>query len=144
MCWVIKQEATEYKRPKEQLRAYSDQATAKGNGHGLGPPGVAAFTGLLQALSERGSAVRASNAAGVASFKQTRDDLEPERAFDLPHCKLAKVYDPALCHLELVISVAEHREHVRGAIGQTGANRLLSQAPSGALERALSAAIEQN
>ena len=93
----------------------------------------------------RGSAVGASNAAGVANFKQTRDDLELERAFDLvPHCKLAKVYDPPLCRLELVISVAEHREHIRWAIGQTGANRLLGQAPSGALERALSSAIEQS
>ena len=42
------------------------------------------------------------------------------------------------------MSVAQHREHIRGALGQTGANRLLGQAPSGALERALSAAIEQN
>ena len=57
---------------------------------------------------------------------------------------LAKVYDPPLSRLELVISVAQHREHIRGALGQTGANRLLGQAPSGALERALSAAIEQN
>ena len=114
-------------------------------GKGTRTPGIAAFTELLQALSERGSAVGASNAAGVANFKHIWDDLEPERAFDLvPHCNLAKIYDPALCRLELVISVAEHREHIRGAIGQTGANRLLGQAPSGALERALSSAIEQS
>ena len=30
-------------------------------------------------------------------------------------CKLAKVYDPALSRLELVLSVAQHREHIRGA-----------------------------
>ena len=136
---MIKQEAPEYKRPKEQLRAHSEQATSEGKGHGLGPPGTAACTGLLQALSERGSTVGAANAAGVANLKQTWDDMEPEGAFDVvPHCKLAKV------RLELVISVAQHREHIRGALGQTGANRLLGQAPSGALERALSAAIEQN
>ena len=145
MCWMIKQEAPEYKRPQEQLRAYSEQATSKGKGHDLGPPGIAAFMGLLQALSERGSAVGAANAAGVANFKQIWDDLEPERAFDLElHCKLAKVYDPALCRLELVTRVAEHREHLCGPIGQTGANRLLGQAPRRALERALSSAIEQN
>ena len=101
MCWMIKQEAPEYKKPKEQLRACSELAATKGKGHCLGPPGMAAFTGLLQALSERGS---------------TGDDLEPEGAFDLvPHGKLAKVYDPALSRL-----------------GQTGANRLLGQAPRGA------------
>ena len=138
-------EAPEYKKPKEQLRAYSELAATKGKGHGLGPPGLAAFTGLLQALSERGNTVGAANAAGVANLKHTWDDMEREEAFDLvPHCKLAKVYDPALSRLELVISVAQHREHIRGALGQTGASRLLGQAPSGALERALSAAIEQN
>ena len=81
----------------------------------------------------------------MANLKQTWDDLEPEGAFDLvPHCKLAKVYDPALSRLEVVISVAQHREHIRRALGQTGASRLLGQAPSGALELALSATIEQN
>ena len=56
MCWMIKQEAPEYKRPKEQLRAHSEQATSKGKGHGLGPSRIAAFTGLLQALSKREAA----------------------------------------------------------------------------------------
>ena len=135
MCWTIKQ---------GQLRANSEQAASKGKGHSLRPPGIAACTGLLQALSERGSPVGATNAAGVATFRQLWDELEPEGAFDMvPHCKLAKVYDAALCRLELVISVAEHREHIRGAIGQTGANRLFSQAPSGARERAISSALEQ-
>ena len=117
MCWMFKQEAPEYKKPKEQLRAYSELAATKGKGHGLGPPGIAAFTGLLQALSERGSTVGAANAAGVANLKQTWGDMELEGAFDLvPHCKLAKVYDPALSRLELVISAAQHREHIRGAL----------------------------
>ena len=49
----------------------------------------------------------AANAVGVAILKQKWDDMEPEGAFDLvPHCKLAKVYDPALSRLELVIGVA--------------------------------------
>ena len=143
MCWMIKQEAPEYKKPKEQLRACSELAATKGKGHGLGPPGIAAFMVLLQALSVRGSTVGAANAAGLANLKQTWNDMEPEGAFDLVlRCKLAKVYEPALSCLELVISVAQHRGHIRGALGQTGANRLLGQAPSGALERALSAAIE--
>ena len=121
--------------------------TGGGQGKGTRPWSTrdSGFTGLLQALSERGSTVGAANAACVANLKQTWDDLEPEEAFDLvPRCKPAKVYDPALSRLELVISKAQHREHTRGALGQTGANRLLGPAPSGALERALSAAIEQN
>ena len=34
MCWMIKQEAPEYKKQKEQLRAYSELAVTKGKGHG--------------------------------------------------------------------------------------------------------------
>ena len=126
MCWMIKQEAPEYKKPKEQMRPYSELTATKGKGHGRGPPGIAAFTGLLQVLSER---------QGVANFKQTWDDMEPEGAFGLVlHCKLAREYDPDLSRLDLVISVAQHREHIRGALGQTGANRLLGQAPSGVFD----------
>ena len=136
---MIKQEAPEYKKPKEQLCAISELAATKGRGHGFGPPGIAAFTGLWQPLSERGSTVGAANAARVANLKQTWDELEPEGAFDLIASWLN-----CTTQLELVISVAQHRELIRGAFRQTGANRLLGQAPSGALERALSAAIEQN
>ena len=128
MCWMIKQEATEFKKTQEQLRAYSELAATKGKGHGLGPPGIAAFTGLLQALSERGSTVGAANAAGVANLKQTWDELESEGAFDLvPHCKLAKVYDPAQSRLDLVISVAQHREHIRGANRSESSSRSSSK-----------------
>ena len=58
MCWMIKKEAPEYKKPKEQLRAFSELAATKGKGHGLGPAGIAAFTGLWQPLSERGKAAQ--------------------------------------------------------------------------------------
>ena len=68
---MIKQEAPEFKKTKEQLRAYSELAATKGKGHGLGPPGIAAFRCLLQPLSERASTVGAANAAGVANLKQT-------------------------------------------------------------------------
>ena len=50
------------------------------------------------------SALGAINAA-EGSFKQVWDDLDPKGT--VPHCKLSKVFDPALCRLELVISVAE-------------------------------------
>ena len=83
MCWMIKQEAPEYKKPKEQLRACSELAATKGKGHGLGPPGIAAFTGLLQALSERGSTVVAANAAGVANLKQTRGTIWNRRGLSI-------------------------------------------------------------
>ena len=60
--------------------------------------------GALASTVGESTALVVSSAARVANFKQIWDDLEPERAIDLvPHCKLAKVYDPALCRLELAI-----------------------------------------
>ena len=54
MCWMIKQEAPEYKKPKEQLRAHSELAATKGKGHGLGPPGISGFLGpVASAVGER-------------------------------------------------------------------------------------------
>ena len=146
MCWMIKQEAPEYKRPKEQLRAYSEQATAKGKGRGLGPPGVAAFTALLQALSERGSAVGASNAASVASFKQKRDDLEPERTFDLvPPTASWPKFTTLLC--AAVSSSSSAWQSIESTfVGQSDKQEriVFSVNLQKALERALSSAIEQS
>ena len=68
MCWMIKQEAPECKKPKEQLRAYSEQAASKSNRHGLGPRG------------SHGAYCKRCRKGAVANFKQIWDDLEPEGA----------------------------------------------------------------
>ena len=122
---------------KEQLRACSEQAASKGKGHGLGPLRARGVHGPV----ERGSAVGAINAAGVANFKEIWDDLEPGGAFDMVLANWPRS-TTFLCAVSNSSS-AEHREHNSRALGQTGANCLLGQAPSGALERALSSALEQ-
>ena len=116
MCWMIKQEALEYKRPKEQLRAgMQGQRDAAADAQG----------------SRRSRAYcKRCRREGARWDRPTRQEWPTSRkpgsicsrrgAFDMvPHCKLAKVYDPALCGLELVVSVTEHREYFRGALGQT-------------------------
>ena len=75
---------------------------------------------LLHALSERCSTEGAANAAGVANQANVGRSATGG-AFDLvPHCKLAKVCDPTLSRLDLVRSVAQHREHIRGALRTNG------------------------
>ena len=111
MCWMTKQEVPESKKTKEQLRAYLELAATKGKGHGLGPPGIAAFRGLLQALLERGSTVGAANAAGVANLKQTWDDLEPEGAFDLTSLQAGQSVRPS--------SESSRTHHQRGTTPRT-------------------------
>ena len=112
-----------------KLRAYSEQAATKGKDTASVLQGQRLSRVCCKRCRREAAQWERENAAGVANLKQTWDGMEPEGAFDLvPHCKLAKVYDPAPSRLELVISVAQHREHIRGALGQTGTNRLLGQA----------------
>ena len=129
----------EYKKPKEQLRAYSELAATKGKGHGLGP------TGLLQALSG-GAAQWERPMQLVWQSSSKRGTIWNRRGHSVwyliaswPKCTTQ------LCAVSNSSSAWHNTESTfRGALGQTGANRLLGQAPSGASERALSAAIEQN
>ncbi len=51
---------------------------------------------------------------------------------------MRKRYDGALCKLEIVAHNVELREMLKAALGQTGAKRLLGQAPEAGLEEALS------
>ena len=59
MIFMITKESDEYIKMKEQLQAYSSKTQELGKGHGLGPPCLSAFGGLLEALLARGTAVGA-------------------------------------------------------------------------------------
>ena len=133
MCWMVKQEAPEFKKQRSNCAPTRNWRRPRARDTALV---------LLQALSERGSTVGSGqrswcgkSQANVGRFG-TGGSIRSGTSLQAGQSVLSR-------H-ELVISVAQHREHIRGALGQIGANRLLGQAPSGALERALSAAIEQN
>ena len=144
MSWLIQTDIKEYNKGNAQLRAYSAAVSEQGKGHNLGPPGLAAFGGVLAALRERGNEVGASSAKTIETFGAIWDELEAEAAFDMvPHCRLAKVYDSTQCRLELVVTNMDYRSAIRDALSQTGAKRLLGQAPSGALEQAIQKALEE-
>ena len=144
MCWMVKQEAPEHKKPKEQLRAYSELVAMKGKGIRPWSARDSGFQGpVASVVGERqhsGSGQRGWSGKPQANV----DDLEPEGFRFGTSLQVGQSVRPSSGRLELVISVAQHREHIRGALEQIGANQLLGRAPSGALERALSAAIEQN
>ena len=114
MCWMIKHEAPEFKKTKEQLRAHSELAATKGKD-----------TALVHAAQWE----RPTQLVWQISCKRGTIWNRREHSIWYLIASWPKVYDPALSRLELVISVAQHREHFRGALGQTRANRLLGQAP---------------
>ncbi len=103
LCFIIQKESEEHKKMKEQLQAYAGDTQELGKGHGLGPPCLFAFGGLLLALHERGISVGAVTAEKVKEAHMKWAELDTETAFDLvPHCKLRKCYDGTLCKLEIV------------------------------------------
>lgn len=139
MCYVIQKESEEFKNMKEQLRAYSQKTQELGKGHGLGPPSLFAFGGLLQALKGRGQAIGAVTAEKIRGLTEVWAETDIETAHDMvPHCRLKKMFDGTLNRLELMIVHPELRETVKASLTQTGAKRLLGQAPEGGLEEALS------
>ncbi len=62
-------------------------------------------------------------------------EADIEAAHDMvPHCRLKKCFGGTLNRLELM----QVREVLKASLSQTGAKRLLGQAPEGGLEKALS------
>ena len=92
---------------------------------------------MLLALHEKNISVRAVEKVKEAHTKWA--ELDAETAFDLvPHCKLRKCYDGTLSKLEIATPNVELREMLKAALVQTGAKRLIGQAPEAGLEEALS------
>ncbi len=97
------------------------------------------FGGLLLELKGRGQTIGAITAAKIQKLQLTWAEAETEAAHDMvPHCKEKKCSDGTLNGLEMMIVHPELREAVKAGLGQTGAKRLLGQAPEGGLEEALS------
>jgi hypothetical protein len=83
MCYVVMKESDEFKGMKEQLQAYSQQKQALGKRHGLGPPSLFAFGGLLQALKGRGQTIGAITAARIQELHQAWIEAETEAGHDM-------------------------------------------------------------
>ena len=133
MCWMIKQEAPEYKKPKEQVLAYSELAATKGKDHFL-----ASAVGKRQ---HSGSGKRGGSGKPHANVGRhgTRGSFRFGTSL-----QAGQSVRPS--------SEPSRTRHQRGTTPRTHscgtrtnrANRRLGQAPSGTFERELSAAIEQN
>ena len=142
MVFMIDAEGNEYKKMKEQLVAYSEQVQETGKGHGLGPPSSFAFGGLLLSLRDRGPTIGNENLKGITEIQLAWENMSTEECFDMvPRCKLRKPYEKSLMKMELLVADKRVREVVRLSIMQTGARRLIGQAPEGGLEAALSKAL---
>ena len=91
----------------------------------------------------RGTAVGALTHQKLQEAQKKWEELEVEAAYEwIPHCKLRKCYDGTMMKLEIVTTCTELKEVLRMALVQTGAKRLLGQAPEAGLEEALSKTLQ--
>ena len=136
-------DAPEVTQMAAQTACYSAETKAKGKGHGLGPPHLWSFGGLLLALSERGVAVGAQNAEILAVWKAKWQDMSLEERSEIArYCRLAKTYKQEgkaeLRRITVCLSQAHPlRAAVVGAMQQVGWERKLGRAPKSMQERQL-------
>ncbi len=143
MVFMVMVDSLEYTKMKEHLVAYNEQVQEIGKGHGMRPPSGFCFGGLIMALVERKDSIGAENSKQMLELQSRWDQMTIEEGFDqVPHCRLRKAYDKTQFKLELLISKSNIRELIRNSLTQTGAKRLLGQAPEGGLEAALSKALD--
>ncbi len=76
-------ESDEFKNMKEQLQAYSQKTQELGKGHGLGPPSLFAFGGLLLALKNRGTTIGAMTAEKTKNLQTLWAEADTETAHDM-------------------------------------------------------------
>ena len=142
IVFMILESSLEYIKMKEQLVAYNSKVQEAGKGHGMGPPSGYCFGGLIMAMVERGSTIGMQNQTKAAELSSHWENLTVEESFDMvPHCRGKKAYDKTMFKLEFLITGAEVRDLVKNSLTQSGAKRLLGQAPEGGLEAALSRAL---
>ena len=121
------------------------KATKEAKGHGLGPPHVWTFGGLLGGLIEKGDAVGGQNLAVLKRYYGEYDGLSTEEKCDMVRfCRLTKVFNKT--QKRITICIRERHSDLRvamlAALTQTDWSRKHGRAPPSHMERELQAWLE--
>ena len=107
-----------------------------------GPPFVWAYLGLVKSLQQRGNAVGARTAQGIATYWAQLEPLSPMQICDeVRFCRLDKTYKADKRIRRNIVSQGK-RLLVLEALSQTESERKYGRAPPTAMERALQAFLE--
>ena len=79
---------------KAQTQAYNDAVQQKGRGHGLGPPFIWAWAGLVQGLITEGTKLGEVLAPLSDHMEELNKLSVEERCGMVKHCRIDKTFDP--------------------------------------------------
>ena len=90
---LIKASSLEADNMQKQTQTYAEKVRQDGKGHSRGPPFVWAYLGLVKTLQQRGNAVGARTAQGLATYWARLEPLSPMQICDeVRFCRLEKTY----------------------------------------------------
>ena len=139
----IKASSPEADNMQKQTQTYAEKVRQEAKGHTRGPPFVCAYLGLVKSLQQRGNAVGARTAQGIAACWARLEPLSPMQICDeVRFCRLHKTYKADIKRVTLNIVSPEKRLLVLEALSQTESERKYGRAPPTALERELQAFLE--
>ena len=122
---------------KTQTQAYNDVVQQKGRGHGLQPPFIWAWAGLVQGLITEGTKL----GEVLAPFSDHTEELNKlsieERCGMVKHCRIDKTFQPQQCRVTLAVETLHLRCAVEKALEAFSGERTQGQGPRTALSREL-------
>ena len=90
---LIRASSPEADNMQTQTQTYAEKVRQEGKGHTRGPPFVWAYLGLVNSFQQRGNAVAATTAQGIAAYWARLEPLSPLQICDeVRFCGLDKTY----------------------------------------------------
>ena len=137
--YMLKADSPEVVSGREQLRSYGAACLAKGKGHGMGPPAIYLFAGVMKGMCSRGDSVGMVTAKALKEISEKWTERSAKERCELvPHCRrVSKVYDQELAKLEYMLGgpdAAALKTIMSRAFGEIGAKKMMGAAPPGGLE----------
>ena len=133
----------------EQTLAYATRTKADGKGHGLGPPHIWAYSGLLISLGKRRYSVGARNAETLGKLEAEYKDLNVDQRCEvIRYCRLSKTHPQtgATPMKRLTLCFPPHareaREAILASLVQAGWEKKQGRAPRIFMERELQEWLE--
>ena len=99
---------------KAQTQAQNDAVQQKGRGHGLGPPFIWAWAGLVQGLITEGTKLGEVLAPLSDHMEELNKPSIEERCGIIKHCRIDKIFQPQQCRVTLGLETL----NLRYAVGR--------------------------
>lgn len=123
--------------------AHYAKATDHKPGHGLGPPHIYTFTGILAGLIKRKDELEPADAERLQELHLKLEPLTVPQTCELvQYCRVDKVYDESKRRITLCIERTQARPQFLAALEKLGGDRRFGRAPRTHMARELQMWLE--